>query len=242
MPSAGYARMGMRPGLAIAFVCVAGALGVSACGDDDDLESPAGPPPLATRSIGAYKFDDPKVAQDADAARRATARYLDEKLARSDGYEPQPSAQNPVCNDPSGKGDGGIEYLNEGLIDEEPDVRSPAVLYYEPDEFGGRRLTALQYRVPEGTTDAELFGQPVNPSLTVWLFLFNPDGLFAPGNTKSKCPPGPPETPPPPPPRRGGGAPGGPPPGADGGGPPPGAEGGGGPPPGASGGGPPPGQ
>ena len=162
MVAAVYARPGMRPGVAITCLCLAGPLAVAGCGDDDDdLPTPAGPPPLATKSIGAYKFDNPAVAEDADAARRATARYLDEKLARADGYEPQPSTENPVCNDPPGKGNGGIEYLNEGLVDAEPDVRSPAVLYYEPDEFGGRRLTALQYRVPDGTTDAELFGERV---------------------------------------------------------------------------------
>jgi hypothetical protein len=227
----------------MAAACAAAVLVAAGCGGDDDEDSPAGPPPLATESIGAYEFDSPEVAQQADEARRATARYLDEKLARDDGYDPQPSAENPVCNDPAGRGDGGIEYLNEGLIDEEPDIRSPAVLYYEPDEFGGRRLTALQYRVPEGTSGAELFGQPVDPTLTVWLFLYNPNGLFEDGNVTSKCPPGPPPEPPPPPPRRGGGPPGGgPPPGAEGGGgPPPGATGGG-PPPGATGGGPPPGQ
>ena len=217
-----------------ACTCVAAAL-AAGCSDDDESESAPGPPPLATESIGSYKFDDAQTAQDADAARRATGRYLDERNARDDGYEPQPSADAPVCNDPPGKGDGGIEYVNEGLIGDELDVRRPPVLYYEPDEFGGRRLTALQYRAPEGESDAKLFNQTLDGgSLTVWLYLFNPDGVFADGNVTSKCPPGPPVTPPEPGPRRGGGAPGGPPPGADGGGggggPPPGAQGGGGPP------------
>lgn len=211
----------------IACACLAGTLAATGCGDDDESDSAPGPPPLATRSIGSYKFDDAQAARDADAARRATGRYLDEKNALADGYEPQPSKSAPVCNDPPGKGDGGIEYVNEGLVGDEPDIRRPPVLYYEPDEFGGRRLTALQYRAPEGETGAKLFGQPLNGSLTVWLYLFNPDGLFEPGNVNSSCPPGPPTTPPEPPPRRGGGAPGGPPPGAGGGGgAPPGADGG----------------
>jgi len=227
-----------RLGAAIACGCLAVTLGAVGC-SDDDAASPPGEPPLATKSIGPYKFDDAQTARDADSARRATGRYLDETKALADGYEPQPNRNAPVCNDPPGKGDGGIEYLNQGLIGDEPDIRKPPVLYYEPDEFGGRRLTAVQYRAPEGETGATLFNQPLNGSLTVWLYRYNADGLFAPGNVSSNCPPGPPETPSEPPPRRGGGAPGGPPPGAGGGGPPPGA-GGGEPPPGAGGGGGPP--
>ena len=193
-----------RLGAAIACGCLAVALGIAGCSDDDDdAASAPGAPPLATKSIGPYKFDDPQVAREADAARRATGRYLDESKALADGYEPQPSRNAPVCNDPPGKGDGGIEYVNQSLVGEEPDVRKPPVLYYEPDEFGGRRLTALQYRAPEGKTGGTLFNQPLNESLTVWLYRYNTDGLFAPGNVSSNCPPGPPKTPAEPPPRRG---------------------------------------
>ena len=216
----GGSRLSRRIGAVLLCGSLIGTLGFAGCGDDDEADSPAGPPPLATKSIGAYKFDNPQVARDADAARRATGRYLNEKNALADGYEPQPSRNRPVCNDPPGKGDGGIEYVNSGLLKGKLDISKPAVLYYQPAENGTRRLIALQYRPSEGQIGGRLFGQQVDGPLTVWVWLYNPDGLFARGNVNSECPPGPARELRAP--ADGGGPPGGAPPGADGGGPPPG--------------------
>lgn len=189
---------------------------------------------------------------EADTARRATGRYLNEANARADGYVPQPE-DRPVCTDPS-RGNGAIEYANRELLDDgELDASRPEVLLYQPTDGGARQLVALQYRPAEGQAGGELFARQVGGPLNVWLFLYNPAGLFAEGNPNSSCRPGPapevtaraPQDGPPPgtsPPGVPGGPPGGgggPPPGEEGG-PPPGQEGG--PPPGEEGGGPPPGQ
>lgn len=178
-----------RRTLAVALATVAIAPTAAGCGDDDEDESrPPGPPPLATKSIGAYNFDNAGVARDADAARRATGRYLTESLARADGYVPQPEAR-PACSEPA-RGRGGIVYLNQGLVDDRLDVREPEALLYEPTPDGARRLVALQYRVGDGQS-GRIFGRAVSQPLTMWVYRFNPDGLFSEGNPTSTCRPGP---------------------------------------------------
>jgi len=178
-----------RRTLAVALATVAIVPTAVGCGDDDDDESrPTGPPPLATKSIGAYNFDNPAVARDADAARRATGRYLSEAIARADGYAPQPEGR-AACTEPA-RGRGGIVYLNQGLVDERLDVREPEALLYEPTKDGARRLVALQYRVGDGQS-GRVFGRAVTQPLTMWVYRFNPDGLFSEGNPTSTCRPGP---------------------------------------------------
>lgn len=172
--------------IAAAAVCAL----ATGCGDSDDDKKLPGPPALATTALGDYKFDNPKEAEDADAARRATGRYQSERNARADGYQPAPG-RTVKCNKPKGKGNGGVEYVNAALVkDPKVELRRPEVLLYGPEEGGGLKLIAIEYR-PGGGQQAKLFNRQLSGPLTVWLWLHNPDGLFAPGNVNSPCRPGP---------------------------------------------------
>ncbi|MGW5876066.1 hypothetical protein ACWFMI_05845 [Nocardiopsis terrae] len=141
------------------------------------------------------------VRKDLAAAKRATAKYRDEDQAIADGYMPTDAcAESP-------EGVMGYHYANPELIDRELDPRTPEVLVYQPDGYGGRKLVALEYYYVDADQDVEtdedrphLFGEPfdgpdegqapglpVNYTLHVWLWQHNPSGLFSPWNPAGSC-------------------------------------------------------
>ncbi|CAL9381052.1 hypothetical protein SUDANB121_01066 [Nocardiopsis dassonvillei] len=141
------------------------------------------------------------VEKDLAVAKAATAKYQDEAEAIADGYLPTDQcAQSP-------DGVMGYHYANPYLIDRKLDIRTPEVLVYQPDGYGGRKLVALEYYYVDADQDVEtdddrpsLFGQPfdgpdegqepglpVNYTLHVWLWQHNPSGLFSPWNPAGSC-------------------------------------------------------
>ncbi|MFY7068308.1 hypothetical protein ACOQFV_20815 [Nocardiopsis changdeensis] len=141
------------------------------------------------------------VEQDLATAKKATTKYQDEAEAIADGYVPTDQcAQSP-------DGAMGYHYVNPYLIDRKLDIRTPEVLVYQPDGYGGRKLVALEYYYVDADQDVEtdddrpsLFGHPfdgpdepqepglpVNYTLHVWLYQHNPSGLFSPWNPAGSC-------------------------------------------------------
>ncbi len=104
----------------------------------------------------------------------------------------------------------GFHWLNPDLLTTDLDPTHPQVLVYAPDRHGGLHLVALEFVVFKDAWDAAhpgempmLFGEefmetgfpnrydiPAFYSLHVWLFRYNPDGLFAPFNPRVSCDPG----------------------------------------------------
>ncbi|MEQ1505067.1 MAG: hypothetical protein ABMB14_22730 [Myxococcota bacterium] len=163
------------------------------------------PIPLPTDGAGC----DPTA--DLDRARAATERYLDPAVAASDGYLPQ-----PTCDQDERGAAMGIHYVRiPESLDQALDLEAPDVLLYLPDG-DGVALGGIEYVAPalvdgapvfeppadEATFDVapELFcrpfdgpmeghvaGQPWHHDLHVWLYVDNPDGLFAPYNPAADC-------------------------------------------------------
>ncbi len=107
----------------------------------------------------------------------------------------------------NGPGAMGIHWVNGGLLDGTLDPRHPEVLVYAPDRKGKLKLAALEYVIfqadwyanhPAGSMpmlfgqelmvgDHERFQIPPFFALHVWLYKFNPSGLFASFNPNVSC-------------------------------------------------------
>jgi hypothetical protein len=123
--------------------------------------------------------------QEIRQARAATAKYHDVAAAEADGYV---NIGLYIPNE-------GLHYVNFGLIDGTFDNEHPEVLLYAPTGDGELQLVGVEYLVPLTATppvgfsgaldqwrsDAEGFGLW---ELTVWLWLSNPEGLFADDNPR----------------------------------------------------------
>lgn len=163
----------------------------------------AGLAPVATARARVEQGCDVQ-CQEERAALAATERYWDVGVAVRDGYE-----ELPGCVTSTG-GAVGVEYVHAvRSADQHVDVAQPESLWYLPEAFGGpgregagRRLAAVEYRVPfvdAAQEPPELFGRhfdgPVpgrlpgveEYHLRVWLFSPNPDGLFADANPADAC-------------------------------------------------------
>jgi hypothetical protein len=92
----------------------------------------------------------------------------------------------------------GLHYGNALIIDEIPDPQAPEVLLYEPVKDGELQLVGVEFIVPfTAWTEPDppvLYGQVMRPNnvfglwtLHVWLFEFNPRGLFADYNPRVRC-------------------------------------------------------
>jgi hypothetical protein len=143
----------------------------------------------------------------------ATARYHSFDKALRDGFEafaipvevggsPTTLPGNPSCFD-NATGGMGVHYVKG--IDDKVSPTQPEALVYELRSNGKPRLVALEYIVPQEFVEndlgevvalPELFGQgfhkhPYLPVyiLHVWLFSYNPSGLFADWNPRvGQCP------------------------------------------------------
>ena len=125
---------------------------------------------------------------------RLTAPYHNLENAMAAEY----SAQLTPCWYFSGVGAMGYHYGNPAFIDGSVDLLEPEILVYEPKRNGRMRLGAMEYIVPidawEGDEPPELLGQTFHRSdelglylLHIWLWKYNPDGLFANWNPRVTC-------------------------------------------------------
>jgi hypothetical protein len=120
-------------------------------------------------------------------ARAATAIYHNVERAIADGYERASEFE-------SGEG---YHYLNFALVDDNFEIERPEALLYTVGPDGQLRLAAVEYLVPladseeapEGFAgDEDLWREDSEGfalwELNVWLWLNNPDGMFAARNPR----------------------------------------------------------
>ncbi|MFW6010329.1 MAG: hypothetical protein ACOC9H_00270 [Gemmatimonadota bacterium] len=129
--------------------------------------------------------------------RRATAAYHDSEAALEDGFE-----SLGVCveaNPIDGQHPLGIPFVHlERVVDGVLDPEEPEILFYEPRKDGSLRLVGVEMAVPVAlwTEDdpPEFFGHELHENeaeglygLHMWIWLHNPDGMFAPGHPRISC-------------------------------------------------------
>lgn len=167
---------------------------------------------------GASAHGDRSDLRDLLRAAIATAPFHSTERAARAGYGPfSPGAPLHECiSSLDDTGAMGFHWLDPDNLTTSLDVTKPQVLVYAPDRRGGLHLVALEYVIfqeawfaDHGDTTPMMFGQmfmktgdrvrPEIPnryeippfwSLHVWLWKFNPSGLFAPFNPRVSCDPG----------------------------------------------------
>jgi hypothetical protein len=141
-----------------------------------------------TSALVISKDDLSAVQQELAQARRATARYHDIEQAIADGYEDFGLYE-------SGEGH---HYVKFSLIDGTFDPTQPEMLLYSPVPGEERlELAGVEYLVPMSlsanaptgfTGDADQWRNDMEGfglwELNVWLWLHNPDGMFADRNPR----------------------------------------------------------
>jgi len=167
---------------------------------------------LAATLIPSAAAHEGSVLQDLVRAAIATAPFHSTKLAGRAGYGPFPKGAplHECISSLDGTGAMGFHWLDADNLSTHLDVRKPQVLVYAPDRHGRLHLVALEYVVFKADWDAAhpgttpmLFEQmfmetgfpnryaiPAFYSLHVWLWRYNPSGLFAPFNPRVSCDPG----------------------------------------------------
>lgn len=169
-------------------------LALSACSSDP---TPLAPQPPDVTALPAHAdlaaAPGPHVSADLAALRRLTAPFHNFEKAKQAGW----SAQITSCLD-SQLGAQGFHYGNPANIDAEANLLEPELLLYEPQKNGRLRLVGVEYIVPlEAWTSADpptLFGQEFHVNQTfgvwalhVWLWRYNPSGLYADWNPLVSC-------------------------------------------------------
>lgn len=164
------------------------------CTDVAPLEPPDDPrpgPTLAERPMQADRN------MSLAALRRATAAYHDVDKALEDGFASLGVcvAENPI----DGQHPLGIPFVHlDRLLDGVLDPDEPEVLFYEPREDGTLRLVGVEMAVPVALWTEEdppqLFAQQFHENeaeglygLHIWIWLHNPDGMFATGHPGISC-------------------------------------------------------
>ncbi|MEP7248122.1 MAG: hypothetical protein ABI885_31185 [Gammaproteobacteria bacterium] len=139
-----------------------------------------------------------------DKVRRATARYRNFYVAKSEGW-----VRGTPCVSGPEAGAMGIHFLYESRIhDGALNAREPEALIYEPTSNGGLRLVGVEFitiasewleKHPDGAPpdlDGHLahfvdspnrYGLPPFYELHVWAWEDNPSGSFADWNTEVSC-------------------------------------------------------
>ena len=139
----------------------------------------------------------------------STARYHSLVQADRAGYAlpPAPAPLHECISSFDDTGAMGFHFINGGLLNDEVLPTKPEALVYAPDKHGKLHLAALEFVVFKDAWDAKhpgvlpnLFGMdfmqtgfpnrfdiPAFYSLHVWLWEFNPAGLFAPFNPRVSC-------------------------------------------------------
>ncbi|MBN1209970.1 MAG: hypothetical protein JXB05_34280 [Myxococcaceae bacterium] len=140
-----------------------------------------------------------KSGKSADWAKvkEALDKYRDVAVAEQDGYIPV-----SPCEVLPGVGGMGIHYLHPGLANDlTSDPYQPEILLYAPNNEGVLELLGPEYfQADAGQGQPSVLGQgfdgpmpghspdmPVHYDLHVWLFKYNPDGLFAAWNPRASC-------------------------------------------------------
>lgn len=139
----------------------------------------------------------------------ATARFHSTEQATKAGYGPFPAGVplHECISSFDNTGAMGFHWLKGANLTTDLSPTKPQVLVYEPDRKGKLHLVALEYVVFKDAWDAahpgtmpELFGEefmdsgfpnryelPQFYALHVWLWKFNPAGLFKPFNRNVSC-------------------------------------------------------
>jgi hypothetical protein len=163
---------------------------LAACADD----APVGPElqPVAAAQLNAQGSAE---AQQAFATlRRVTASYHDLNVAIADGFV----LLHP-CEERPDEGPVGTVYVHfERLLDGIIDPESPDALIYEPSRNGRPKLVGVEFALPY-----PLWSEPEPPeylgagfqredefgvwALHLWVWLDNPEGMFAESNPRVSC-------------------------------------------------------
>ncbi len=137
---------------------------------------------------GAPASADPGVQSDLAQVRRATAQYHNVQNALDAGYFSTVHCVPGM----------GVHYVNPTLSGTDP--LAPNVLLYAPSGNGKWKLVAVEYVVFSAAPSVAptMFGQtfhgpsfhgfPRHFELHAWIWLGNPDGVFAQRNDKVTCP------------------------------------------------------
>ena len=169
-----------------------------ACADSQPTDPAPTTPDLAAPGLEASggRHDDASFRQLLGLV-AITAPYHNTRRARAAGFD---GTGEPCVASPDGAM--GYHWVNGPRVDNVVNWREPEVLVYypAPDAHDGVRLGAIEYVVPMAAwTEAEppsLFGETFVPggpggalwTLHVWLWKYNPSGLFAPWNPRVSCP------------------------------------------------------
>jgi hypothetical protein len=141
-----------------------------------------------TSALASSKRVSVATEQELTQARRATARYHDIEQAKADGYENFSLYE-------SGEGH---HYVNFSLIDGTFDPAHPEMLLYSPVPGEERlELAGVEYLVPTSLSPNPPAGFTGNADqwrndmegfglweLNVWIWLHNPEGMFADRNPR----------------------------------------------------------
>jgi hypothetical protein len=132
--------------------------------------------------------------------RSAVASYHTPDRAEAAGWGLVPGLDH--CFERSGVGGMGVHYIDtDALVDPTLDPRRPEALVFVPGPNGQLRLGAVEYIVPmalwEHAEPPMVLGRHLHElepvpgvhvwGLHVWLFEYNPDGLFADWNPRVSC-------------------------------------------------------
>ena len=141
-----------------------------------------------TRMTRFSAFANSELTRELQRAFAVSAKYQNVSQAEADGYIPD------VYEEGEGFHYFQPDYYDDGVFD----IDHPETLLYVPDEHGKLRLAALEYLVPydpdspippapdgfTGDDDVWRAGQEGFPewALNVWIWAYNPDGVFASKN------------------------------------------------------------
>lgn len=169
---------------------VAAAL-VAGCAEDSPLT------PSRQAALPAHAAIVPESAAEGEALatlQRVTARYQDLHVALDEDF-----VLLEGCESRPGEGPAGAVYVHFGrLLDGVIDPELPDALIYEPARNGRSRLVGVEFAVPYA-----LWTQPAPPTflgtafqpedefgvwaLHAWVWLHNPEGMFAETNPRVTC-------------------------------------------------------
>jgi hypothetical protein len=188
----------VRHSLARCFVLASAAAMLAACGDRQPI-APEPQPEIATQ-LETITADYPALRGHAEKLRSiaalllSTARYHNLEVAKSEGF-----VFLHGCENRPEEGPVGTVYVHMGrLTDGQIDPLRPEALIYEPQKNGRMRLVGVELAMPYALwTEPEppqFLGQPFQKEdefgvwgLHVWLWSYNPEGLFAESNPRVSC-------------------------------------------------------
>ena len=141
----------------------------------------------------------------------ALAKYQSVDRAKADGYamaSPCEFFPGGAGNASSDEGGMGIHFVNNAILQTgKNDPTKPPILVYAPTAGGGLQLVAVEYfkadadqntktdpdrpslfgRAFDGPMLGHAPGMPIHYDLHVWLWKYNPSGVFAPWNPDVSC-------------------------------------------------------